>query len=38
MKREVAEYVGLCDTCQSVKVEHQCLAGLLQALKVPEWK
>jgi hypothetical protein len=23
MKRDVAEYVALCDTCQQVKVEHQ---------------
>jgi hypothetical protein len=38
MKREVAEYVVLCDTCQRVKVEHQHPAGLLQPLKVPQWK
>ena len=38
MKREVAEYVALCDTCQKVKAEHQRLAGLLQPLKVLEWK
>jgi hypothetical protein len=30
MKRDVAEYVALCDTCQQVKAEHQRLAGLLQ--------
>jgi hypothetical protein len=24
--------------CQGVKAEHQRLAGLLQPLKVPEWK
>jgi hypothetical protein len=23
MKRDIAEYVALCDTCQRVKVEHQ---------------
>jgi hypothetical protein len=23
MKRDVAEYVALCNTCQGVKVEHQ---------------
>jgi hypothetical protein len=23
MKRDVTEYVALCDTCQRVKVEHQ---------------
>jgi hypothetical protein len=38
MKREVAEYVVVCDTCQSVKVEHQRPAELLQPLRVPEWK
>ena len=38
MKRDVEEYVALCDTCQRVKVEHQQLAGLLQPLKIPEWK
>jgi hypothetical protein len=38
MKRDVAEYVTLCDTCQWVKAEHQWPAGLLQPLQVPEWK
>jgi hypothetical protein len=38
MKRDIAEYVLLCDTCQQVKVEHQRLAGLVQSLKIPEWK
>jgi hypothetical protein len=38
MKRDVAEYVALCDTCQRVKAEYQRLAGLLQSLQVPEWK
>ncbi|WVZ64066.1 hypothetical protein U9M48_013636 [Paspalum notatum var. saurae] len=38
MKRAVAEYVAICDTCQHVKAEHQRPAGLLQPLKVPEWK
>ncbi|WVZ89241.1 LOW QUALITY PROTEIN: hypothetical protein U9M48_035667 [Paspalum notatum var. saurae] len=38
MKRAVAEYVAICDTCQRVKAEHQRPAGLLQPLKVPEWK
>jgi hypothetical protein len=36
MKRDVMEYVALCDTCQKLKVEHQRLAGLLQPLKIPE--
>jgi hypothetical protein len=38
MKRDVTEYVALCDTCQSVKVEHQRPAGLLQPLKIREWE
>jgi transposase InsO family protein len=38
MKRNVAEYVALCDTCQRVKAKHQRLVGLLQPLQVPEWK
>jgi IS30 family transposase len=38
MKRDIAEYVALCDTCQQVKAEHQQPAGLLQSLQVPEWK
>ncbi|WVZ68074.1 LOW QUALITY PROTEIN: hypothetical protein U9M48_017064 [Paspalum notatum var. saurae] len=37
MKREVAEY--LCVTfVERVKAEHQKPAGLLQPLKIPEWK
>jgi IS30 family transposase len=32
------EYVALCDTCQRVKAEHQRPAGLLQPIKIPEWK
>jgi hypothetical protein len=38
MKRDVTEYVALCDTCLRVKVEHQRPAGLLQHLKILEWK
>jgi transposase InsO family protein len=38
MKRSIAEYVAICDTCQRVKAEHQRPAGLLQPLKIPEWK
>jgi hypothetical protein len=36
MKREVVEYVALCDTFQRVKAEHQHPSRLLQPLKVPE--
>jgi hypothetical protein len=38
MKCSVAEYVVICDTCQRVKAEHQRPAGLLQLLRIPEWK
>jgi hypothetical protein len=38
MKRDVAPHVALCDTCHKVKAEHQRPTGLLQPLKVPEWK
>jgi hypothetical protein len=38
IKRDIAEYVSLCDTCQRVKAEHQRPVRLLQPLKVPEWK
>jgi hypothetical protein len=38
MKRDIAEYVSLCDTCQRVKAEHQRPVGLIQPLKIPEWK
>jgi hypothetical protein len=32
LKRDVAEYVALCDTYQRVKAEHQRPAGLLQPM------
>jgi hypothetical protein len=38
MKHDVAAHVALCDVCQRVKAEHQRPTGLLQPLKVPEWK
>jgi hypothetical protein len=38
LKRDVAEYVAICDTYQRVKAEHQRPAGLLQPMKIPEWK
>jgi hypothetical protein len=38
MKKEIAQYVARCDTCQQTKAEHQKPAGLLQPLLVPEWK
>jgi hypothetical protein len=38
MKRDVAEYVALCDTCQRVKAERQRPTRLWQPLQVPERK
>ena len=35
-KRDVAECVSRCLTCQRVKVEHQKPSGLLQPLEIPE--
>ena len=30
MRREIAEYVALCDVCQRVKAEHQKPVGILE--------
>ena len=38
LKRDVAEYVSKCLTCQQVRVEHQRPGGELQPLELPEWK
>jgi hypothetical protein len=38
MKREIAEYVARCDSCQRIKAEHQRPTGLLQPLQIPQWK
>ena len=38
MKKDVAEWVSRCLTCQRVKAEHQRPSGLLQPLEIPEWK
>jgi hypothetical protein len=29
MKREIAEYVAICDSCQRIKAKHQRPTGLL---------
>ena len=38
MKKDVAEWVSKCLTCQRVKAEHQRPSGLIQPLEIPEWK
>ena len=38
IKKDIAEYVAVCDVCQRVKAEHQKPAGLLQPLSIREWK
>jgi hypothetical protein len=38
MKREIIEYVAICDSCQRIKAEHQRPASLLQPLQIPQWK
>jgi hypothetical protein len=38
MKKDLAQHVARCDTCQWTKAEHQKPAGLLQPLPVPKWK
>ena len=38
MKREIAEFVSKCLTCQQIKIEHQKPVGLLHPLSIPEWK
>ncbi|OAY81215.1 Transposon Ty3-G Gag-Pol polyprotein [Ananas comosus] len=38
MKKEVADFVAKCLTCQQVKAEHRLPAGKLQSLPIPVWK
>ncbi|KAK8534012.1 hypothetical protein V6N12_047412 [Hibiscus sabdariffa] len=38
MKKDISDYVAKCLTCQQVKVEHQHPSGLLQPIRIPEWK
>ena len=38
MKKDIAEYLAVCDVCQRVKAEHQKPVGLLQPLPIPDWK
>jgi hypothetical protein len=38
MKRDIAEYVAICDSCHRIKADHHRPAGLLQPLYIPHWK
>ena len=38
MKKDIADFVAKCFTCQQVKIEHQAPAGKLQSLPISEWK
>jgi hypothetical protein len=38
MKREIAQYVSKCDTCQRIKASHLKSVGALQPLSIPSWK
>jgi len=38
MKRDIAEYVSKCLTCQKVKLENQRPVGELRPLEIPTWK
>ena len=38
MKKEVAEFVSKCMTCQQIKSEHQAPVRKLHSLPIPEWK
>ena len=38
VKKEVAEHVAKCMTCQQIKAEHSRPGGKLQPLSVPQWK
>ena len=38
MKRDVSEFVTKCLVCQRVEAKHQVPSGLLQPIRIPEWK
>ena len=38
MKRDISEFVTKCLVCQRVKAEHQVPSGLLQFIRISEWK
>ena len=38
MKKDIAEYVAVCDVCQREKEEHQKPGGLFPPMPIPDWK
>ena len=38
MKIDVLEFMTKCMVCQKVKAKHQVPSGLLQPIRIPEWK
>ena len=38
MKIDVSKFLTKCMVCQKVKAEHQVPSGLLQPIRIPEWK
>ncbi|MDV3186342.1 MAG: hypothetical protein Q8850_02635 [Candidatus Phytoplasma australasiaticum] len=37
-EEDIAKFVFECPNCQQMKVEHQWLVGLAQAIEIPTWK
>ena len=37
-ERDVSEFVTKCLVCQRVEAKHQVPSGLLQPIRIPEWK
>jgi hypothetical protein len=35
---QIARYVSVCDTCRKVNADYMKPGGLLQPLKIPDWK
>ena len=38
MKKDIADYVSKCLTCQQVKTKHQVPSGLLNPIPIAQWK
>ena len=38
MKKDVANFVAKCLSCQKIKIKHKKPSGQLQPLPIPEWK